>query len=82
MADRLTRKIDWRFFGEALRDDSLLDRIDSVVEMLDGGERLVDRELEEADQEVIGAVPEAIPGIAFDVEPVLIENGQEERYDR
>ena len=67
MADRLTRKIDCECPWRGVLDHRVLDRIDSLVELLDRGERLIDGQLEEAEEQVIGAIPQPIPGIALDV---------------
>src|ERR1019366_5096083 len=66
-------------FRRGVLKDRVLNRIHSIIEMLNGGEGLVDGQLEETEQQGIGAIPEAIPGIALDIEPVLIENGQGSR---
>ena len=54
MAERLIRKIALQVFGRRVFDDGVLDVIDLFVEIFDRLERLVDRQLEEPDQEMVG----------------------------
>jgi len=49
-------------FRRGVLDDVVLNRIHSIIEMFNGGEGLVDGQLEETDQQVIGAIPEASLG--------------------
>ena len=64
MAARLTRKIARSDLGLAFSMHRVLDLIDLFVEMLDRRQRLIDRQLEEPIEKMVGAVAQAIAGVA------------------
>ena len=76
MAERLIRKIAFRFLWRRILDDGVLDGVDLVVEIFDRRERLVDRQLEEPDQEMVGPCRRRSRGIALDALAILVENRQ------
>ena len=50
--------------------------VDSLVELFDRRQRLIDGELEDAEEEVIGPVPQPVARIAPDVFSLSVENLQ------
>ena len=60
--------------GSGVRDHLVLDLVDAIVQFFDRGQRLIDGQLEKANQQMVRAVAQPVARVALDVDPVLIED--------
>src|SRR5262249_19849099 len=61
-------------FGSGVGNHFILNLVDAIIQLFDHSQRLVDGQLEKANQQMVRAVAQPVPRVALDVGAILLQD--------